>query len=97
MIVVSNAPLFSPACTGVVRMGDPTPSTEDPSYVVMEFPYPTPEGGTKTFASWPPGATEWQSRSTEDDSCRFQISANKTVLEAERSGPVVWMMQGGLF
>lgn len=93
MIVVSNAPLFSPACTGVVRMGDPKPYDADPRLFVLEYPYP----GSGTYASWPVGATQWEAKSAIDDSCLFQVSATKTALEAERNGPMAWLMMTGLF
>ena len=94
MVDVSNAPLGDDGWTGNVRMGDPQPAPgQDARLKVLEYPYP----GSGTWASWPVGATAWESRAIPDDSCYFQVSEPGTALHAERAGPLDWLLISGLF
>lgn len=102
MVDVSNAPLFSPHCTGSVRFGDPIPYDADPRFYVLPSPYPNPTG----YASWRmDGQGGWETKTTIDDSCLFQINDKDmlkrnqgcVVLHGERSGPLDWLCILGLF
>lgn len=97
MVAVTKGPVGTDGyVSGVERMGDFTPLGPGNKEGSLVWPYPTQPGQVVTYASWKDGATSWSASTTIGNKEHFQLSADGTGLECERSGALMFRIWQGL-